>query len=342
MSEHLSAAAAALNAPETIVQRSAEARAKATGASIDDILAAWAGGGSAPSAPTPPPAPAPEPSTTPEPDTTTEPAPEPAADTPAAPTPTAAPAASAAPGTSAPTPPPAPATVTPEQALSHPVVVSVPTAGLKERTAGTLPRWLAAAFMIVPLFGLLYLSSNLTSAGCVDGGFELSVDRVTGRGENCDGSAFEGRSAAGGAGAAFIGEGRSLYTSTGCAGCHGANGGGGQGPAFANVLITFGSCPDHVEWVRLGSTGFQALGLSTYGDVGKPINGGMPAHQSLSEEQLAAVVAFERVAFGGGNADEVLVDCGLVAPAEGTTDSTTADGATPTTAAGEARSGTSG
>ncbi len=91
MSDQLSAAAAALNAPETIVQRSAEARAKATGASIDDILAAWAGGGSAPSAPTPPPAPAPEPSTTPEPDTTTEPAPEPAA----APTPPAGPAATA-------------------------------------------------------------------------------------------------------------------------------------------------------------------------------------------------------------------------------------------------------
>ncbi len=339
MSEHLSAAAAALNAPETIVQRSAEARAKATGTSIDDILAAWAGGGSAPAAPPP----ASEPAPAPEPDTTTQPAPEPApapaAPAPAAPAPTAA-APSAAPAAT--TPPPAPATVTPEQAFSHPVVVSVPTAGLKERTAGSLPRWLAAAFMIVPLFGLLYLSSNLTSAGCVDGGFELAVDRVTGLGENCDGSAFEGRSAAGGAGAAFIGEGRELYTSTGCAGCHGANGGGGQGPAFANVLITFGSCPDHVEWVRLGSTGFQALGLSTYGDVAKPINGGMPAHQSLSEEQLAAVVAFERVAFGGGNADEVLVDCGLVAPAEGTTDSTTADGATPTTAAGEARAGAGG
>ncbi len=50
MSEHLSAAASALgNAPEALVLRSASARAQATGASVDDILSAWAGGGPVPS-----------------------------------------------------------------------------------------------------------------------------------------------------------------------------------------------------------------------------------------------------------------------------------------------------
>lgn len=44
----LAAAAAAMGVPETLVKRSAEARAKATGASVDEILAAWAGGGEAP------------------------------------------------------------------------------------------------------------------------------------------------------------------------------------------------------------------------------------------------------------------------------------------------------
>lgn len=44
MSDQLSAAAAALGLPETLVQRSAEARAAETGASADDILAQWAGG----------------------------------------------------------------------------------------------------------------------------------------------------------------------------------------------------------------------------------------------------------------------------------------------------------
>jgi hypothetical protein len=46
----LAAAAAALGIPELLVQRSAEARAAETGASVDEILAAWAGGESGPAA----------------------------------------------------------------------------------------------------------------------------------------------------------------------------------------------------------------------------------------------------------------------------------------------------
>ena len=63
MSELLAQAAAALNAPEAIVKRSAEARAKAGGISPDEVLAAWAGGGAvttaAPSVSAPEPAPEP-------------------------------------------------------------------------------------------------------------------------------------------------------------------------------------------------------------------------------------------------------------------------------------------
>lgn len=44
MSDQLAAAAAAMGLPETLVQRSAEARAAETGASVEDILAGWAGG----------------------------------------------------------------------------------------------------------------------------------------------------------------------------------------------------------------------------------------------------------------------------------------------------------
>lgn len=50
MSEQLSAAAAALGIPESLVQRSADARAAESGSSADEILAAWAGGEVAPSA----------------------------------------------------------------------------------------------------------------------------------------------------------------------------------------------------------------------------------------------------------------------------------------------------
>ncbi len=57
MSEFLAAAASTMDVPEALVKRSAEARSKSTGASIDEILQAWAGGGPAPvgsSSPTPP------------------------------------------------------------------------------------------------------------------------------------------------------------------------------------------------------------------------------------------------------------------------------------------------
>lgn len=65
MSDLLTAAAAALGIPEALAQRSAEARAGETGASIDEILTAWAGGAPAPAAATSTaaseqPAPAPE------------------------------------------------------------------------------------------------------------------------------------------------------------------------------------------------------------------------------------------------------------------------------------------
>jgi hypothetical protein len=46
MSEYLTAAAQALSAPEALVKRSAEARAKAGGVTVDEVLAAWAGGAS--------------------------------------------------------------------------------------------------------------------------------------------------------------------------------------------------------------------------------------------------------------------------------------------------------
>jgi hypothetical protein len=53
MSELLTAAATVLNAPEAIVKRSAEARAKAGGLTTDQVLAAWAGGAAPPMAAAP-------------------------------------------------------------------------------------------------------------------------------------------------------------------------------------------------------------------------------------------------------------------------------------------------
>jgi hypothetical protein len=74
VSELLTAAADALNVPETLVQRSAAARATANGTSVDDVLSAWAGGAPAAGA-APPPAPAAEEPTPTADEPTTEPAP---------------------------------------------------------------------------------------------------------------------------------------------------------------------------------------------------------------------------------------------------------------------------
>jgi hypothetical protein len=301
VSEQLSAAAQAMGVPEPLVERSARARAAASGQSYEDVLTAWAGGeavAAAPPAeePTAPAEEAPAPSEE-------EAAPEPAA----APAPAAAPQPAAAAATA--TPAPTPEHVTPEEALEYPVVVTVPTAGIKERTGFSIPSWLGALLLIVPAFGLIYLALG-TSTEC-GLGTSLRVDRATGVVENCDGTPFEGRGAGGG-GVDFIAAGQEIYAT--CAGCHGPQGQGqGNFPALTGVLNTFGACTDHMEWVELGSAGFTAAGRATFGDTNKTVGGGMPAFAtSLSAEQIASVVAFERVRIGGGNAEEVLVDCGLV------------------------------
>lgn len=73
----LTAAAAAMGIPESLVQRSAEAKAEETGSTVDEIIAAWAAGGSGPSEASVTPA---EPATPTEPVTATDTdaAPEPA------------------------------------------------------------------------------------------------------------------------------------------------------------------------------------------------------------------------------------------------------------------------
>ncbi|HEX4867207.1 MAG TPA: c-type cytochrome [Acidimicrobiales bacterium] len=82
----------------------------------------------------------------------------------------------------------------------------------------------------------------------------------------------------------------------GCASCHGAGGGGGTGPAFAGVMETWPDFRDHMMWVRLGSSGWPT---DVYGATNKPKVGGMPAHASLTDAELAQVVLYERAAFGG-------------------------------------------
>jgi mono/diheme cytochrome c family protein len=321
----LAAAAAAMGAPEALVKRSAEARAKATGASVDEVLAAWAGGAPAPAtAPLGAAAQGDARSQTPDeedarrqtPDASPEPAPHTSSPEPV---PVAA-TTSNSQSVSAPAPP---SEVSPKDALRYPVVVTVPTSGLTERIVPSLPTWLASMLLLIPLFGLLQLF-GATSNDCGQAG-ELSVDRVSGALVNCDGSPFEGRGTPGGS-TDFIALGEQIYTgqvvaSANCQSCHGGQGQGGVGPALTTVRSTFSSCMDHTEWVAKGTQGFQNEGRSTYGDLNKPVGGAgnMPAFAAvLTPEQIGAVSAFERVRFGGVSAEEALADCGLVvAPEDG-------------------------
>ena len=88
----------------------------------------------------------------------------------------------------------------------------------------------------------------------------------------------------------------------GCASCHGANGAGNAGaPGFDAVVETWPDFRDHMMWVKIGNAGwFEASGEEVYGAGNTASNGGsMPDHPSLSDEELAQVVLYERVEFGG-------------------------------------------
>jgi mono/diheme cytochrome c family protein len=97
-------------------------------------------------------------------------------------------------------------------------------------------------------------------------------------------------------------QGGELYTSVGCTGCHGPGGGGSAAaPALTGVLKTWPDFRDHMLWVRVGNAGwFASSGQKVYGAEAKPSSGGtMPQHPSLDDQDLALVVLYERVQFGG-------------------------------------------
>lgn len=315
MSDLLAAAAAATGVPEALVERAAAARAQAAGVSVDAILQAWAGG-EAIAAPEPPPAPqasadSPQPSE----ETSHEP---PATSDELEPVP----AVAAAVATVPPVPTALPAPDVPEsvgvgEATEWPVVTTVSSAGLKERTGSVVPRWLMSVFVIVPFFALGYLLVFTGGTDCGNAG-QLDVDRF-GQVVNCDGTPFEGKATASAGQVDYFALGAEVYGRTGsCAGCHGDNGEGGAGPAFSGGAVTavFGVCEDHVTWVRLGTQGYGAEVGSTYGDQAKPVGGGgvMPGFAQLTEEELRGVVLYERVRFGGEDEAVSLTECGLVTP----------------------------
>ena len=274
MSDLVNKVAEILNAPVDLVQRSAEARAAASGVSVDDVLNSWAGGESV------------------------------AASTPK----------EEAPVVEAPKEEvPVAAAVTKQVTKSISFVNE--TMGIKINSENLLPKWLNFSFIIIPLFILIGLISSSNTQECGERGM-LNVDRKSQEAVNCDGSPYEGRGVAATNTINYIALGQEVYAgAAACAGCHGGGGGGGVGPAFTGgaLYTTFPTCSDHTKWIQLGSAGWQAEVGPTYGAEDTVSIGGMPGFQGkLTEDELYAVVVFERVVFGGGNTEEVLSDCGLL------------------------------
>ncbi len=294
MSDLVNKVAEILNAPVDLVQRSAEARAAASGVSVDDVLSSWAGGESVAAS-------------APKEETPVEEAPKEEAvveETVEEETPVE----------EAPKEEAVVATAVTRQ-VTKSISFANETMGIKINSENLLPKWLNFSFIIIPLFILIGLISSSNTQECGERGM-LNVDRKSQEAVNCDGSPYEGRGVAATNTINYIALGQEVYAgAAACAGCHGGGGGGGVGPAFTGgaLYTTFPTCADHTKWIQLGSAGWQAEVGPTYGAEDTVSIGGMPGFQGkLTEDELYAVVVFERVVFGGGNTEEVLSDCGLL------------------------------
>ena len=312
MSELLSKVAEILKAPEELVQRSAEARAEASGKSVDEVLQSWAGGEAIESSPA---------TETPVEEAPVEEAPveEVVEESPVEKAPVEEVVEEA----------PVEASV---KTVVKKVSVINKTMGIKLNAETSLPGWLNLSFLIIPLFILIGMINTSAAQECGEKGF-LNVDRKSQQTVNCDGSPFEGTGVASSNTVNYIALGQQVYSgAAACAGCHGANGGGGVGPAFigGELYTTFPTCSDHAKWIELGSAGWQSEVGPTYGAENKVSIGGMPGFQGkLTEDEIYAVVVFERVVFGGGQTEEVLTDCGLLEEEAEEEVTTEAVGSTP-------------
>ena len=294
MSDLVNKVAEILNAPVDLVQRSAEARAAASGVSVDDVLSSWAGGESVAASAQKEEAPVEE---APKEEAVVEETVE-----------------EEAPVEEAPKEEAVIATAVTRQ-VTKSISFANETMGIKINSENLLPKWLNFSFIIIPLFILIGLISSSNTQECGERGM-LNVDRKSQEAVNCDGSPYEGRGVAATNTVNYIALGQEVYAgAAACAGCHGGGGGGGVGPAFIGgaLYTTFPTCADHTKWIQLGSAGWQAEVGPTYGAEDTVSIGGMPGFQGkLTEDELYAVVVFERVVFGGGNTEEVLSDCGLL------------------------------
>ncbi|MGB5533140.1 MAG: c-type cytochrome, partial [Acidimicrobiia bacterium] len=270
----LAAVAEARRMPESLVERSAKARAKSAGGTVDDVLLEWAEeegidvGGS---------------------DKDYEPAayqPEDLEEL-----------------VDASDVGPAPKVDIPSPIEPEPIEEPEPEEPASPRSR--YPAWLAAVLVVVPLLAVLYVVVVPNQPTCGSAG-QLAIDPATGNAVGCDGAEY-GIDAA-----SNFSAGAAIYDA-GCAVCHGPNGGGGAGPAMAGgaVLAAFPeeACASQIEWIALGSGDWPD---ATYGANNTPVSGGMPGFEGqLTELEIAQVTLFERVEFGGLDVETAETACGF-------------------------------
>ena len=105
--------------------------------------------------------------------------------------------------------------------------------------------------------------------------------------------------------------GRGVYADN-CSTCHGSRGQGGVGAALSGVRETWPSCEDQKDWIALGTERWKAERGPVYGANDIPITKVMPPHADrLTPDEIAAVAAFQRVEYGGGDPATELAACGL-------------------------------
>ncbi|MGH9282346.1 MAG: c-type cytochrome, partial [Acidimicrobiales bacterium] len=160
----------------------------------------------------------------------------------------------------------------PVRAAAAPAVVEeappkpVPAYLTPDAARRRIPVWVLPVLSVLPVWGILYV-----------GAF----------GDRSPGEALTGAAL-----------GAQVYRAQGCSACHGSSGEGGVGPALAGgeAALTFPDEADHVSWIKTGSASFRG---QPYGSPDRPggprtATGGMPAFSSLSDEEVEAVVLYER------------------------------------------------
>jgi mono/diheme cytochrome c family protein len=136
-----------------------------------------------------------------------------------------------------------------------------------------IPFWAMAALSLMPIWAFMYVRSMTEPPELVEGPMAI---------------------------------GEEVYGN--CSSCHGGAGEGVSGPPFADgeVNLTFPHIEDQLRFVYFGTEGYNAAGVSIYGDPNR--EGGahtagsiglMPAWGGqLTDAEILAVVCHERYAFG--------------------------------------------